>query len=246
VAEQKHLANAPIKEAVIEIRTIASDGFEIELFDSDQSDFELDGYSKKDVLKSQEFEIKLEDNDVKKQSVSAQLLGYRYCSDDQKHIVSFQKTAFTFSRLKPYENWDAFCGEAEKLWKIYIAKANPIKATRIATRFINIIDIPLPIRDFSDYLVSPPEIPDGLPQSISSYMSRIVFPNEDAKYFAIVTQSLERATEEFAPILLDIDVFLQEQVDIDGAIWEHLENLRVFKDRIFFKSLHEQTVELFT
>jgi len=246
VAEQRHLNNAPIKEAVIEIRTIASDNFEITTFDSESSGFQLDGYSKKDILKSREFKFTLKDSDIENQPTEPQLLGYRYCSNDQKYVVNFQKTAFIFSRLQPYEDWDTFKNEAKKLWDIYVDHAKPLKATRVATRFINVINIPLPIRDFSDYLTTPPEIPKELPQSLASFMFRMVLPDNDAKYFATITQSLEHAESNFVPLLLDIDVYIQRQMDINKAIWEHLDNLRVFKNKIFFSTLQENTLSLFS
>jgi len=67
-------------------RIIASENFEIKQFDSEQSDFALDGYSKKDALKSREFTFKFEGSEIKQEE--SQLLGYRYCTEDQKNIVS--------------------------------------------------------------------------------------------------------------------------------------------------------------
>ena len=76
-----------------------------------------------------------------------------------------------------------------------------------------------------------------------------MFAHEDGKYSATVTQSFESIEKkpdgEYAPIIFDIDVSFNKQIEVDENIWEHLDNLRIFKNRIFFKNLTEKTLTLF-
>lgn len=250
MANQIHLDNAPIQEAIIEIRTIASDNLNIEHFSSDDSEFSLEGYSYKDVVRGGALRLDIKkDGKVDPSILDQQLLGYRYENDDHKYVANFQKTRFIISRLAPYKNWERFREEAKKIWEIYVKEAKPIKSVRVATRFVNVLKIPLPIEDFADYFTTPPVIPEELPQGLSSYLSRFVFAHEDGQYSAAVTQSLEKIEKhpdgDFAPIIFDIDVSFNQQIEVNDIIWEHLDNLRNFKNRIFFSSLKEKTLTLF-
>lgn len=250
MAQHRHLKYAPIREAVIEIRTIASENINIDEFNLNSPDFSLEGYVHKDVVKSGGFKIEIKEGEVIPSTLSEQLLGYRCDSTDGKYVVNFQKTRYVISRLAPYEDWEKFINEAKRIWNVYVEKSQPVKVVRIATRFVNIINIPLPINDFGDFFIAPPVLPEALPQALSSFMSRFVFPHEDMKYAATITQSFEKIEKqlecEVAPVIFDIDVYLNEQIDVNDKIWEHLDNLRIFKNRIFFECLTEKTLSLFT
>jgi uncharacterized protein (TIGR04255 family) len=62
------------------------------------------------------------------------------------------------SHLAPYENWNAVRDEARRLWALYRSIAKPSKLIRLAVRYINRIDMPLPLGDFKDYLRTVPDV----------------------------------------------------------------------------------------
>jgi hypothetical protein len=72
-------------------------------------------------------------------------IGWRFVSPDKLHVFQARLNGFTFSRLPPYVDWESFRTEARRLWDLYRAVANPIAPTRIAVRYINRLDLPLPI-----------------------------------------------------------------------------------------------------
>jgi uncharacterized protein (TIGR04255 family) len=74
---------------------------------------------------------------------------------------------FAMSRLAPYENWNAVRDEARRLWDIYRSIAKPSKLIRLAVRYINRIDMPLPLGDFKDYLRTVPDVSPDLPQGLA-------------------------------------------------------------------------------
>ena len=149
--------------------------------------------------------------------------------------------------MKPYESWDTFRSEARKLWEIYFQLTNPVKITRIALRYINRIEIPLPFKDFKEYILTTPEISPKLPQALEHFFMQLVVPNPDIPATAVITQTMEKPTEnQILPLILDIEVFLQTSyLENKAEIWDEFEKLRIFKNDIFFDSITDKAKELF-
>ncbi|MBM4125009.1 MAG: TIGR04255 family protein, partial [Nitrospira sp.] len=76
--------------------------------------------------------------------------GYLFPSADGRQIVQARLDGFTFNRLKPYDKWETFRDEAKELWQQYVRIASPEVVTRLALRYINRIEIPLPMKDFKE------------------------------------------------------------------------------------------------
>ena len=113
-------------------------------------------------------------------------------------------------------------------------------------RYINVMELSLPIPDFREFLEAPPELPSSLPQALSSFFSRIVFSDPETNAVGIFTQALEGVPADRAPIVLDIDVFREMECKVQGEeCWQVLDSLRGLKNRIFFGSITEQTAEMF-
>lgn len=243
---KRHFNNAPIKEALIDIQVTRDGAFDPNLFQDLYSQFK-DAYPQAETLNTNMLGFSIDSNKSMSTTMDSQQAGYRYITKDKKDIVQYRKDGFTFSRLEPYVTWESMSAEAQKLWEIYKQSCNNnCSITRIATRYINLMRIPIPIEDFAIYLTSPPIVPPGLPQGISSFLTRIVIPNPEIKSYVIVTHALDRPEENFAPITLDIDAIKQCEYDPQSMdIWSDLENLRTFKNDVFFESITEKAAELF-
>ena len=100
---------------------------------------------------------------------------------------------------------------------------------------------------FEDYLTAPPTIPDALPQSVESFLSRIVIHDGNLDAQCILTQAMESSnpSHENLPITLDIDVIANKRFSLEDDFWRTIENLRDLKNRIFFESITSKTVELY-
>lgn len=174
--------------------------------------------------------------------------GYRFTSTDGKQIVQARLDGFTFNKLKPYDRWETFRDEARRLWQHYLSIVAPESVTRIALRYINRIEIPLPMRDFKDYILTTPEIAPGLPQRLDSFFMRLVIPDPKTGGVTIVTETTEPITDsaQSLPFILDIDVFhVAAFAAKDEAIWEKFGQLRDLKNDIFFKSVTPRAKEMF-
>lgn len=243
----RHLARAPIKEGIIELRITSENPITAEILDSKYAAFSA-RYPKKETLKTGGWKISIAGDKAISEQISKNEIGFRYTSSDGRNIVQFRTNGFSFSRLEPYQTWEDMRDEALSLWKVYLEVAKPVSVTRIGTRYINVMNIPAPVGDFSDYLVAPPEIPDALPQGVSSFLSRIVLHDPALKANCVLMQVCEGIADDVVPLVLDIDVFVSGLTSCDAATnecWDVLDKLRHFKNKIFFESITEKTAELF-
>jgi uncharacterized protein (TIGR04255 family) len=172
--------------------------------------------------------------------------GYLFTSGDGQRIVQARLDGFTFNRLKPYDKWESFRNEAREQWDRYREIATPEIVSRVALRYINRLEIPLPMKDFREYILTTPEIAPKVPQGLARFFMRLVIPDEKSRSVAIVTQTMEDIKEQVLPLIFDIDVSREGAFAANGAeMWEVLEQLRDYKNEIFFNSITEKTKELF-
>jgi uncharacterized protein (TIGR04255 family) len=245
MARHRHLDNAPITEAIIDIRITPKEGFTIDKLEPAFNELQTD-YPKKETKYRWQGLLGLRDGEVEQHAPSTEPVANFYKSPTEDRITQFRLDGFSLNKLPPYDKWETFHAEAERLWTIYSKQAHPISLERIAVRYINKIQIPLGT-DFGEYLTSAPTVPASLPQELSEFLSRVVMHAPQTDAFAVVTQALGeiREADSVADIILDIDVVQQKtntDVKYPRAI---LENLRDFKNNVFFEYITEKTAELY-
>ena len=174
-------------------------------------------------------------------------IGYIFRSHQENKVIQARVNGFAFSKLKPYENWESFRSEAKDLWKIYSEIAKPKKILRVSMRYINRIEIPLPLRDFTDYILTHLQIAPSLPQAISQFFVRFEIPKLEIPATGIIIQTIENVTDKNRlPFIFDIDVLRENEYAVDSPeVWADFEKLHDFKNEIFFSSITEKTKELF-
>lgn len=172
--------------------------------------------------------------------------GFLFRSPSEHKIVQVRLDGFTFNKLKPYEEWKKFRDEAAQMWKMYREMFNPSKITRIALRYINRIEVPLPFGDFKEYILTNPQIAPKLPQSLAHFYMQLVMPNPDIQATAVISQTMENVTDNnLLPLVLDIDVFKEAIYTDEKTMWDDIDKLRNFKNDIFFDSVTDKAKELF-
>ena len=248
MAEPRHLNNAPIREGLIDIQfeaTVAVDAlgkFAASLRDE---------FGQVAKLWQQSFGIGIEltpdgsSTGPATQSPKA-AIGFRL--ETEKHVLVLRAGGFTLSKLAPYKNWDELRTYARSLWEKFVADVKPGPVTRIAVRYINELRLPAAMKDFSEFLEAPPIVPGKLPQDLSAFLQRMVIVDAEQNRRAIVTQALEevQASPDTVSMFLDIDTFRHQHFEANDAdIWASLDNLRNFKNDIFFGYITEEAAELF-
>jgi len=248
MSEHIHFPNAPIVEALLDIRCALPPEVNLSTLTSFHERIKSDFPIKEErIIWQAGFEIKA-GNRPEVVSPKGEPDGYLFRPTDKKKIVQARLDGFTFNKLKPYTNWVDFSGEAKKLWQHYVEVAKPTKVIRIALRYINRIDIPLPFKDFGEYIKTVPLIGDGIPKSLSGLFMRLVIPDPDLKAMAIITETVDKIDEKTnkLPLIFDIDVYMEQPFELQtDTIWKSLENLHEFEYSIFINSLTNKTEELF-
>jgi uncharacterized protein (TIGR04255 family) len=243
-----HLANAPIVEAVVDWRAKLAPGLDLAKLKEAGEQLLSPKYEFLDELRGFEFGIQQKGSAAPQlSSHELGLQGYRFRTKDKLEIATFKQDGFSFSRLKPYTRWEQVFSEAERLWKIYTSAAGAEELSRIALRYINRILLPLPIVDFARYLTAPPAIPPRAPQVITSFLFRGVLLEPHSGITTNFTQVVEGPPEGASlPFILDIDAYIMKAMNPDSPeVISSFSLLREMKNRVFFASLTEQTIEMF-
>lgn len=105
--------------------------------------------------------------------------------------------------------------------------------------------MPTKALDFDEYFTAFPRIPPNLPQSLTTFLSRVVVPIEQERATVSVSLALEETQQQgFVSVLLDIDV-ARETPNLSGSseIWTTLDSFRSLKNKAFFGSLTEKAVK---
>jgi uncharacterized protein (TIGR04255 family) len=243
MAKVRHLSRAPITEALIDIRvTLPKEARTMEYLAKLDTRFE-ESYPERKVISLVQYKVNPSSPETE-EKISTQL-GFRYENANGTQVIQAALGGFTFSRLPPYEDWKKLRAEAKTTWDIYSDHVRPETITRVAARFINKLVLPGPVLDFDHYLRYVPEVPEVLPQTIGSFLSRIMVSDPQGELTAIITQSFQPAPAEIS-VTLDIDVFKERAFADAREAWDVIDRLRDFKNLIFFDCITEKTATLLT
>ncbi len=243
VLQSRKYKHAPIVEAVLDIAVRFEPAIPIidlqTVYDGQKA------YSAASPLIDHTFKGRLDSGDPSVERTS-KVSGFMYLSEKKDQLFHSKSTGFTFSRATPYTSWEIFSGEAKRLWSIY-RRLNPVEITRIGLRYINRIDIPLPMENFEDYYLNFPKVADGLSQGLSQYLMSLTIPYPATQSTAIINQTLvPPAKDNVASTLLDIDCFRTENLsNDDAALWQIFEELKAQENTIFEACITDKAKELF-
>jgi uncharacterized protein (TIGR04255 family) len=250
MAKQRHLSNAPIKEALIDLRVTPREGL---TFDQLQSALEgrFAGYHDKGQILEQHFELRVDGVASNSgASLNSRKVGVRLHSADERHVAQCQIQGFTLSRLTPYEDWDRLVEEARRLWVIYRQVLEPQAVVRCAARFINDLQLPMKAGDsYQKYLNKLVDLPAGTPQAVSRFLQRFELTDTARNANVNLTLAMQSGyVVEGAPVpvVLDIDCYSACELGPDSAeLWSRIAMLRDVKNECFFGVLTEPAVELY-
>lgn len=236
-----HLSKAPIVEAALEVRVVPSIKWDETSLQSDLKQ-RLPDFPKVETLRQARFQIAPGQPDNPKVEDFG-CIGFKLHSSDKLHIAQFTKEAFVFSRLKPYENWEQLSDEALRLWAIYCELLKPTEVTRIGLRFINSIAIKQEKVELADYYKYPPESLKELNWTLTGYLHHDVMQVPETVYRVNLIKTVKNVPGEIG-LILDIDVFMQKKFEYNELhIKKCLEEMRWVKNKIFFSSMTEKSLE---
>ncbi len=170
-------------------------------------------------------------------------------STDEKWVAQCRLAGFTLSRLPPYEEWEALVTEARRIWALYVKQLSPLRVKRIATRYINNLQLPMqPGSSFQTYLHKLVDVPEAAPQAVAAFFQRFQLVDVGTRASVNLTLALEETPSSGPlPVILDVDAFMLTDLSpADDDVWNVLERLRDLKNRTFFSTITEQAADLYT
>jgi len=231
--KDRHYDRAPIKEAIIDIQIESPNSLALtdleKLIDSIPK-----GYTQRQNVMIGHLRGELEAG-VLTASTDQRRVGFAFVGGDGKHVVQLRLNGFTFSRLAPYQTWTQLRDEARGLWQLYRTAVGELPVSRVALRYVNQLDIPLPMRDLRDFVRTYPEVSSDLSPFLSGFFLQVQIPQDDLGATLILNEALlPPPRPEATSVLLDIDLFRQElRLNADTDVWDILEELRIRKNLIF-------------
>ena len=238
MSEHPHLGHAPIREALIDFRVRLPSDSSPETLLTLTEELRVE-FPKVGPIQQFQGEIQFSGEGPVSVQKGPQLLGYRLESADGLNIAQIRIDGLTFSRLEPYESWDRMVEDAWVVWERYLGQSSPLGIERIATRFINRIELP-PSGQLSEVFSVPPVVPAG---RIDSLLFRYQLAPTDG-VTAIVSLATQDGPEP--SMILDIDCFVRKSFPTDeDALRRQLRKVRDAKNRIFFASLTKEAIERF-
>lgn len=246
MARQRHLSRAPITEALIDIRVSPRGDLSFAALQQALDSSEFGYYTKGPITQiSGQIEFKISEPTT---SAATQQVGMRFHSRDEKFVAQCQINGFTLSRLPPYENWDNLTSEASRIWRYYADHLSPKGVTRIATRFINNLRLPMQTgASYQMFLNKFVDLPQEAPQAVETFFQRFQLLDTETGDRVILTLTLGGGSAEgILPVILDVDAFATADLAPSAReMWAILERLRELKNRCFFGTLTEQAAELY-
>lgn len=242
--------NAPISEAVLDIRLDAEGAPAFEALDRFVQAVKAD-YPQAKKVGQLRAELRADLGAAQApqltHTTSAEPFGYQCISADGKRIAQPQVHGFVFSKLRPYERWATFRDEARRLFELYCEQFGPRSVRRVALRTINRLDIPGTQIDFKDWIRTGPEISPVLPQGLDGFFLQVQQPYDDVKAKCIIHETLvPPEVPNTVAVVLDIDLFRDAEIPQEPTdLWSLFDELRNKKDDIFLGCITERMRETF-
>lgn len=166
---------------------------------------------------------------------------------DNKSVVQVGATEFDFSCLPPYPGFETFLGESRRIWERFRETSPEVTIDRLALRYLNVIELPNPVGEISDWLTVGPTIPSAFPQTVAGLYLQLELPFPDRLTRLLVTEAMGEVTSESVQtVLLELDLMREDSVpQSDEEMWAYFGSLREIKNVVFEACLTPRTRELF-
>jgi len=240
--------NAPIVEAVMDVRAAVATEISVDgLKEVHQGEEERYPEHQLNFLVSGGMLVNQADVTA---GASKRLNGHVYRRADVTQVYQARLDGFTFSRLAPYEHWEAFFAEGMRLWRRYAVIARPPSVERLALRYINRIDPPVgqPV-EMSDYLLTRPEMSPLLPQTLDGFFLNAQLSLGDGGPILTLIETVVPSPTGGVSLILDIDVAYTQALrvgdDIDDILTSRFSSLRDAKNGVFEACITDRARSLF-
>lgn len=238
MVESRSYPNAPIVEAILEIRCSSTSATKTDALWAMLSR-ESPRYPLSEHLEEFKSEVRGPIAPGARASVTAtaerMMTGVAGISECRQRVFQARDSGFTFAHMRPYPGWTVFRDEAKRLWEVYRSVRTPTRVTRIAIRTINRIQLAGPPADPSRYLRTLPVVAPEAGSGVHGFFMQVAVDQPDMGAVALITEAIDRSAESGqVAVILDIDLFRERDLpSSEQELWALLERLRLTKDAIF-------------
>lgn len=237
----------PITEAIVDLRFNA--GVDKELLGRFATELRRNYPTTEHIYKIvSSFQLTREDSEPRV-DLKKTFQGQKLVSRDGTDVVLVYLNSLATVRLAPYEGWETLTAKVRANYEELKKVAGYRGFSRVATRYINRIDVPTDGRDnidTSEYLIAEPRIPLSIP-TINSFQVSFNGPVPSIGAKVIVNAAIVQSPLiDHVSLLLDIDLYKDSGLpQKDQEIWEVLETLRTEKNALFEHFVTDKARELF-
>ena len=172
--------------------------------------------------------------------------GYVAWNEGRTQAFQARVDGFTFSRLRPYTNWDEVRSEADRLFSRFCELTPGGRIRRSAVRFINRIDFTDPKVDLDDFFLTGLKIPPALDTGFAAALVQLHFPNpEENRMLVLNLASVPPESEGVQSFVLDLDSFESADFRSDDEAWASVERHHSGVKHAFEASITDRLREMF-
>lgn len=157
-----------------------------------------------------------------------------------------QIVRFSFSQLRPYDNWSSFISEARKLFSAFVGATHrdPV-VKRLGVRFVNVLNIPEGERELGSMLQNVPRDPTDMSNiSVEDFLYQETSYYKDYGLKATVIRTVQRPPNGNPFFVFDDDVFANPDIEVSQIEWpDLLDRMHGLKNDIFFGSVSEDCLK---
>ncbi|MGR9156030.1 TIGR04255 family protein [Rhizobium leguminosarum] len=225
----------PIVEAVIEVQ----------FAESPLSKRDMERFIKKtgrkypvsELMLDYDFGFRIANGQAKASEAKLRSEWFRCMGHDVADILNIRPTSLVTARTAPYESWEVLFASFAQDFEILRKVAGFKRVTRIGARYINRIDVPSPQSvpvDPRRYLTIFPHLPFSSYPHFAAHLSNVQFKDEEGTNVIVRAGQADPVLINHTSLLLDIDVFIFEEVPLKIDSVLHLyDKLRHAKNRLF-------------
>lgn len=236
--ERIHYGKAPITQALIDIQVQCDPLTDLAVLAAPPPEIAADYPGMRPVFDGRAT-ISLNPGDDPK--FETKQIGYsRIGTADHRYVLQARLEGLTVSRIEPYTRWENLRDEFMRIWKWYQATVKPHAVTRLAVRYTNRLDLPLPFSNFNEYLCTRPEIGASLPPTVSGFIMQLQIPMPELPGMAVLNEAIiPPVRDDTVAVLLDIDVAQSDKLSTDFS--DQLELLHEKEYALFEGSITDKT-----
>jgi uncharacterized protein (TIGR04255 family) len=246
MGQPQHYPNAPITEAIIDVRVKPASDQKVDSLLGVRGGEELN-YPRVESIFQAVGVMEVQPGQSASALARQHQTGYKFVDAEGKNVWQCRQNGFTLGRLAPYDSWQPFRDEAQRLWSLYRERLKPEEVRRLAVRYINRIDLPEQPVELKKYFRTVPEVSPELPQPLTGFFMQLRMPQDDLKAETLINQTIiPPARAGVVSVVLDIDLFRSNDVPQDDeGIWAYFEQLHVRKNEVFESCITDDTRGLF-